>query len=79
MGDAREAAGEFTRLLAHPGLATGDPIDAAARRQLARALGMARDNARATSAYSDFFSSWKDADSDIPSLIQARAESATLR
>jgi hypothetical protein len=32
-----EAAAEFTRLLAHPGPAAGDPVDAAARRQLAHA------------------------------------------
>jgi tetratricopeptide (TPR) repeat protein len=79
IGGDKEAAGEFTRLLAHTGLAVGDPVDAAARRQLARALGMAGDKAKATSAYADFFSSWKDADSGIPLFNQAKAESAQLR
>lgn len=65
MGNAKEAVVEFTRLLAHPGLAVGDPVDAAARRQLARALVQAGDKAKATSAYADFLSSWKDADADI--------------
>jgi len=36
-----EAAAEFGRLLAHPGLSAGDPVDAAARRQLARAWALA--------------------------------------
>ena len=49
-----EAAVEFGRLLAHPGLAAGDPVDAAARRQLARALELAGDKTKARSAYQDF-------------------------
>jgi hypothetical protein len=79
MGNTKDAAGEFTRLLAHPGLAVGDPVDAAARRQLARALWLARDKAKAASAYADFFSSWNDPDSGIPMFNQAKAESAQLR
>jgi tetratricopeptide (TPR) repeat protein len=78
MGSANEAAGEFTRLLAHQGLAAGDPVDAAARRQLARALWSAKDKDKAISAYTDFFSSWKNADSGIPMFTQAKAESAQL-
>jgi hypothetical protein len=79
MGNARDAAGEFTRLLAHPGLAIGDPVDAAARRQLARAWWLAKDKAKATVAYADFFSSWRDCDSGIPIFTQAKAESAQLQ
>jgi DNA-binding SARP family transcriptional activator len=48
-----------------------DPVDAAARRRLARALKLAGDKAKATSAYLDFLTSWKDADPDIPILKQA--------
>ena len=62
MRKAEEAAVEFSRLLAHPGLAAGDPVEAAARRQLARALGLAGDKTKARSAYQDFLASWKDAD-----------------
>jgi serine/threonine protein kinase/Flp pilus assembly protein TadD len=72
----KEAAVEFSRLLAHPGLAAGDPVDAAARRQLAQALALAGDKTKATSAYSDFLRSWKDADSDIPIFTQAKTEFA---
>jgi len=79
MNNPKEAAAEFSRLLAHPGLAAGDPVDAAARRQLARALGLAGDKAKAASAYQDFLSAWKDADPDIPILNQAKAEFAQLQ
>jgi hypothetical protein len=73
-----EAAAEFFRLLAHAGLAAGDPVDAAARRQLARALELAGDKIKARSAYQDFLTAWKDADPDIPILKQAKAEYAKL-
>lgn len=79
MGNGAEAAGEFSRLLAHPGLAAGDPIDAAARRQLARALGLAGDKPKARSAYEAFLTSWKDAEPDIPILRQAKSEYANLQ
>ena len=79
MNRAGEAAVEFSRLLAHPGLAGGDPVDAAARRQLARALNLAGKKAEATSAYQDFLLRWTDADSDIPILKQAKVEYAKLR
>src|ERR1043165_731063 len=64
MGKATEAAAEFSRLLAHPGLYACDPVDAAARRQLGRALELAGDQAKARSTYQDFLTSWKDADLD---------------
>ena len=79
MRKAEEAAVEFGRLLAHPGLAAGDPVDAAARRQLARALDLAGDKTKATSAYQDFFALWKDADPDIPILKEAKVEYAKLQ
>ena len=74
MGKAEKAAVEFSRLLAWPGLAAGDPVDAAARRQLARALGLGADKTKARSAYQDFLTSWKDVTDDIPILNQAKAE-----
>jgi eukaryotic-like serine/threonine-protein kinase len=79
MGNAQEAAVEFSRLLAHPGLAAGDPVDAAARRQLARALELAGDKTKASSAYQDFLTSWNNADPDIPILKQAKTEYANLQ
>jgi serine/threonine protein kinase/Flp pilus assembly protein TadD len=79
MRNPAEAAVEFGRLLSHPGLAAGDPVDAAARRQLARALELAGDKTKARSAYQDFLTSWKDADPDIPILKQAKTEYAKLQ
>jgi eukaryotic-like serine/threonine-protein kinase len=74
-----DAVAEFGRLLAHPGLAAGDPVDAAARRHLARALDLAGDKTKATSAYKDFLALWADADPTIPILKQANVEYAKLR
>ncbi len=68
----REAAAEFTRLLAHTGLAAGDPVDAAARRQLARALAT-------QPAYKDILTLWKNADPGLPILKQAKAEYELLQ
>ena len=74
-----EAAAEFQRILDHRGITLVDPVDALARLQLARALARSGDTASAKNAYSDLFTLWTDADSDIPVLKQARAESARLR
>ena len=75
----QEAAAEFTRLLAHPGLAAGDPVDAAARRQLARALALTGDKAKARGAYDSILAVWKNADSNLPILKQTKAEYEGLR
>jgi eukaryotic-like serine/threonine-protein kinase len=60
------------------------PWGALARLGLARAYALdaakdpaARDKARAT--YKDFLTLWKDADPDVPVLIQAKAEYAKLQ
>jgi hypothetical protein len=74
-----EAAGEFQRILDHPGIVLMDPMAAMARLQLARALALAGDTAKAKSAYNDLFTLWKDADPDIPVVRKARAEYARLR
>jgi len=76
-----EAAAEFSRLLAHPGLSAGDPVEAAARRQLARAwaLAPAGEKTKAKSAYNDILTLWKDADPSIPILRQAKEEYAQLQ
>jgi hypothetical protein len=40
---------------------------------------MSGDSAKAKAAYQDFLTLWKDADSDIPILKQAKAEHAKLQ
>jgi len=47
--------------------------------QLGRAYVLAGDTAKAKTAYQDFFAPWKDADSDIPVLKEAKAEYAKLK
>jgi len=73
---ASEAAAQFQRILDRPG---ADPVGVAARLQLARAFKMSGDTAKARAAYQDFLSLWKDADSDIPILRDAKAEYASLQ
>ena len=52
---------------------------ALAHLQLGRAYAMHGDTTKARAAYQDFLTLWKDADPDIPILIQAKAEYAELK
>ncbi len=55
------------------------PFGPLARVGLARAHVLQGDTAKARAAYEDFFTIWKDADPDIPILVQAKAEYAALK
>jgi len=46
--------------------------------QLGRAYAMSGDTAKAKASYQDFLALWKDADSNIPILKEAKAEYAKL-
>ena len=88
VGQGKEAAVEFQKILDHSGIVWNCWTGALAH------LGVARANAlqsrtsqgadadaarvRALAAYKDFLTLWKDADSDIPILKQAKAEYAKL-
>ena len=72
------AAVEFKKLIDHPGIALNQPIASLAHLQLGRAHALAGDSAKARAAYHDFFALWKDADPDIPILVAAKAEYASL-
>jgi len=61
------------------GLVVNEPIGALAHLQLGRAYAMQGDAPKAGAAYQEFLTLWKDADSDIPILQQAKAECAKLR
>jgi eukaryotic-like serine/threonine-protein kinase len=74
-----EAAAEFQKILDHRGIVVSDPVSALARLQLGRALVLSGDKAKARAAYQDFLTLWKDADSDIPILKQAKAEYVALQ
>ncbi len=73
-----EAAAEFQRILDRRGIVGADPIGALAHLQLGRTFALAGDKIKAKLAYGDFLTLWKDADSDIPILVQAKAEYARL-
>ena len=74
-----EATAEFQKILDHRGIVGTDPIGALAHLQLGRTFALAGDKAKAKLAYGDFLTLWKDADSDIPILVQAKAEYARLQ
>ena len=74
----KEAAAEFQKILDHRGIVLNEPIGALAHLQLGRAYAMQGDSAKSRAAYQDFLTLWKDADPDIPILLQAKAEYAKL-
>jgi tetratricopeptide (TPR) repeat protein len=76
-GDA--AATEYRKFLNHRGLVANFSWGALARVGLARAYAMQGDTAKAKVAYQDFLTIWKDANPDVPILIQAKAEYAKLQ
>lgn len=75
----KEAAAEFQKFLDHRGVAVSCPLGALARLQLGRAFALQGDTIRSRAAYQDFFTLWKDADADIPTLIAAKSEYAKLK
>jgi len=46
---------------------------------LGRAAALTGDTAAARKSYQDFFALWKDADPELPVLLQARKEYEALR
>lgn len=82
-----EAAAEFQKIIDHRGLIQNSILGALARLGLARAWTLqwqtssgsnADAQAKARTAYQAFLNLWKDADSDVPILKQAKAEYAKL-
>jgi DNA-binding winged helix-turn-helix (wHTH) protein/tetratricopeptide (TPR) repeat protein len=76
LGRGREAAAEFQKILDHRGIVTNDPSGAIARLQMGRAYVLSGEKTKAKTAYEDFLNLWKNADSDLPLLSQARREFA---
>jgi predicted Zn-dependent protease len=73
------AAAEFQKILDWSGVALNEPIGPVAHLGLARAYALAGDTAKSRAAYEEFFAIWKDADPNIPTLIQAKSEYAKLQ
>jgi tetratricopeptide (TPR) repeat protein len=74
-----QAAAQFQKILQSPGLAINEPIGALAHLGLARACALQGDTAKARESYQNFLELWKNADSDIPILKEAKAEYAKVR
>jgi tetratricopeptide (TPR) repeat protein len=78
IGRHRDAAVEFQKILDHPGITQNDPIGSMAILGLARALAASGDRAKSAAAYGNLLAIWKDADSDIPVVQEAKSEAAKL-
>ena len=80
-----QAAAEFQKILDHRGWEfnwhsnPSSPMYPLAYLGLARAALLDGDVTKARSAYQDFFALWKEADPDIPILIEAKKEYEKLR
>ncbi len=79
LNQASTAAGEFQKLLDHPGCVMNFLFGALVHLELGRAYALAGDKAKARAAYQDFLKLWKNADADIPILKEAKAEYAKLQ
>jgi hypothetical protein len=79
MGQGKLAAGEFQKMIDHPGIVGLCVTGALAHLQLGRAQVMMDDKTAARNSYQKFLSLWKNADPDLPIYKQAKAEYAKLR
>jgi DNA-binding winged helix-turn-helix (wHTH) protein/tetratricopeptide (TPR) repeat protein len=77
-GDGAGAAGEFQKILNNQGIDPVSPLYPLSRLGLARADGLKNDFAAAKREYESFFAAWKDADPDVPILIQARQDYSAI-
>jgi len=74
-----EAAGQFQKILDHPGIDPTGQRHALAHLGLARALVLSGDTNGARKAYEDFLAALSGADTEIPIVKTARQEYAKLR
>ncbi|HSO75923.1 MAG TPA: protein kinase [Blastocatellia bacterium] len=74
-----EASAEFRRILDNRGQATLSVLYPLARSGLARALALSGDKETSRKEYETFFELWKDADPDLPVLLEARQKFELLK
>jgi hypothetical protein len=75
----KEAAAEFKAIVDQPGIAILSPLSVLAHLGLARAAAISGDTSAARKSYQDFFALWKDADPDLPVMVQAKKEYEQLK
>jgi len=69
---------EFQKLLDHRGILGTCPIGSLAHLQIGRAYALQKDVVRARNSYQEFLNQWKEADADVPLLLQAKSEFSKL-
>ena len=74
-----EAVAEFQKIVSHRGMAARSSLFPLAYLGMGRGYVVAGDMANARMGYEEFLEIWKNADADIPILVQARAEYAGLK
>lgn len=79
LGRPAEAAAAFEQAIAGRLVNAPSVLGPVAQVWLGRAQAQAGDTAAARRAYQDAFAAWKDADVDLPLLVQAKKEYAALR
>jgi len=79
LGKGAEAAAEFQKIVGTRSWAPMSPLYPLAHLGLARATALQGDTAKARKVYEDCFTLWKDADADIPVLIEAKKEYEKLK
>jgi Tfp pilus assembly protein PilF len=79
LGQSAQAAAEARKILDHRGQGPLSTLWPLAHLTLARASAMQGDTRQARKSYQDFFNLWKDADQDIPILIEAKREFEKLK
>ncbi|HMD10280.1 MAG TPA: winged helix-turn-helix domain-containing protein [Candidatus Acidoferrum sp.] len=73
-GEHAKSAADFGKVIAHRGWPEWEVFAPLAQLGLARANAMQGDRDNSRKAYDDFFTTWKDADPNIPILRQAETE-----
>ena len=73
------AASEFQKIIDHRGWDIVSPLWPLAHLGQARAAALRGDMATARKSYEDFFQLWKDADADLPIMIEAKREYEKLK
>ena len=79
LGQGVDAAASFQKVLSMRPIASTDPTLSLAQLSLAHAYALQGDKDKARIAYQDFLALWKDADTDVPILKQAKTEYAKLQ
>jgi len=79
LGRGADAAAEFEKIVKNRSVAPTYVLYPLAHLGVGRAKALAGDAAGARRAYQDFFAFWKNADPDVPVLIEAKREYAKLQ